>query len=193
AAYSGTVTAVGVKLKIDNVETDVAFADHMIAPVAAPGVGVTLDATGKLDIAEHKLPLSYGKILRLGLDEVIIPAVNPSATNLQTLLADLVDCAAVGTAVNDAIIDQFGFGLGAGTFTTACTAGLVLGSQAIYTKLDSIDASALEFGLVGVAKAIDMNKDGKVDTIQTGKWTGTLSYASTPSPLAAATFTGSRM
>jgi hypothetical protein len=192
-AYNATVTALGVHFKVDNVESDIMFADHSIANVSAANVAVSLDATGKLDIGEHKLPLSYGKVLRLGLDELIIPAVDPSATNLQTLLADLVDCTAVGTAINDALVDQFGFGGGASTWAAACTAGLAYGAQTLYSKIDAIDSSALEFSLVGVAKAVDSNKDSMVDTIQTGKWSGTLSYANTPAPLAAATFTGTRM
>jgi hypothetical protein len=195
AAYTASVTAVGVHFKVDTIETDIAFADNMVAPVAAANVGVTLDLqTGKLDIAEHKLPLSYGKILRIGLDKVIIPAINPSATNLNTLLVSLVNCQSVGVAINDALVSQFGFGGGASVWTTACTAGLQLGSNAIYTKIDSIDQSALEFGLVGVAKGVDTNQDKKVDKIQTGKWTGTLSYSGTPAPLAdGATFIGTRM
>jgi hypothetical protein len=124
---------------------------------------------------------------------VIIPAVSPSATNLQTLLTSLVNCQAVGQAINDALASQIGFGGGAGTWATACNAGLAYGAQTLYTKIDSIDSSALEFGLVGVAKAVDKNNDSKVDTLQTGKWTGTLSYGNSPSPLAAATFVGTRM
>ena len=192
-SYMSTVSAIGVKFKIDNIETDVQFADHAMAAVSAANVGVSLDAYGKLDIAEHKLPLAFGKVLHLGLDEVIIPAINPTATNLQTLLADLVNCQAVGQAINDALIDAVGIGGGAGTWQTACNAGLVLGAQTVYTKIDGIDANALEFGLVGVAKAVDSNNDSKVDKIQTGKWTGTLSYGSTPAPLSTATFIGSRM
>jgi len=192
--YTSTVTAVGVHFKVDNIESDLAFADNGLMAVSAAGVAVSLDLTGKLDIGEHKMPLSYGKVLRLGLDKVIIPAINPSATNLQTLLASLVNCAAVGQAINDALVQQFGFGGGAGTWQTACTAGLAFGSSAVYSKIDSIDSSALEFGLVGVAKAVDSNKDSKVDTIQTGKWTGTLSYGGTPAPLTdGSTFVGTRM
>lgn len=191
--YSSTVTALGVHFKIDTLETDVNFADHAMSNVSAAGVAVGLDATGKLDIAEHKLPLSYGKVLRLGLDTVIIPALDSNATNLQTLLADLVNCQAVGSAINDALVSQFGFGGGATLWQGACTAGLQYGAQQIYSKMDGIDTSALEFGLVGTAKAVDTNHDSKVDALQTGKWTGTLSYSGTPAPLAAATFTGQRM
>jgi hypothetical protein len=192
-AYTGTVTALGVHFKVDNVESDILFADHSIANVTAANVTVALDATAKLDIGEHKLPLSYGKVLRIGLDDMIIPAINPSATNLQTLLASLVDCSAVGAAINNALVSQFGFGGGASTWAAACTAGLQYGATTIYSKIDAIDSSALEFGLTGVAKAVDSNNDRMVDRLQTGKWTGTLSYSGTPAPLADATFTGSRM
>ena len=116
--------------KIDNVETDITFADYSDRERRRRTTSAsTLDATGKLDIAEHKLPLSYGKVLRLGLDEVIIPALDPNATNLNELLADLVNCQAVGQAINDALAQQFGFGGGAGTWQTACTAGLSFGAQ----------------------------------------------------------------
>jgi hypothetical protein len=90
--------------------------------------------------------------------------------------------------------DNLGFSLGPTVFETACNAGLGFGAAAIYSKIDSIDASALEFGLVGTAKAVDTNADHKIDKIQTGQWTGTLSYSGTPAPLAAgATFVGTRM
>lgn len=193
AAYTSTVSAVGVHFKVDTIETDMLFADHSIANVIANNVGVSLDATGKLDIAEHKLPVSYGKVLRLGLDELIIPTLDPTSHNLQQLLTGLVNCQAVGQYINDALVSQFGIGGGASTWASACTAGLGYGAQTLYTKIDSIDSSALEFGLTGVAKAVDANSDGKVDKLQTGKWTGSLSYSGTPAPLAAATFNGSRM
>ena len=191
--YTSKVSAVGVHFKVDNVETDVAFADHSIAAVVADNVGVTLDVTGKVSIAEHKLPVSYGKVLRLGLDEVIIPALDSNAHDLNGLLVGLVNCQAVGQYINDAIASQFGYGGGAGTWATACTAGLNYGAQTLYSKIDSIDTSALEFGLTGVAKGVDANNDGKIDKIQTGKWTGTLSYSGTPAPLSTARFIGSRL
>ena len=138
-AYTSTVSAVGVKFKIDNIESDILFADNAVAPISAAGVGITLDATGKMGIAEHKLPVSFGKVMKLGLDKVIIPAVDPTATNLQTLLVHLIDCAAVGQAINDALYDAVGFGGGAGTWQTACNAGLVFGASALYAKMESID------------------------------------------------------
>jgi hypothetical protein len=192
-AYTATVNAVGVKFTIDQQSHDIVFADHMIAPVSAAGVGLTLDATGKIDIAEHKLPLSYGKVLRLGLDEVIIPALSPTATNLQTLLPTLVNCQQVGAAIADAIYDFSGLSISDSVGQGACTVGLGIAATTIYSKIDGIDSSALEFGLTGVARGIDSDADRRMDRIQTGQWTGTLSYGGTPAPLAAATFLGQRM
>ena len=191
--YTATLTALGVHFKIDTVESDYKFADYGTPNVVAMNVGVQLDATGKLTIADHKMPLAYGKILRIGLDAAIIPLIDANATNLGQLLADKIDCVAVGGYINDALVNQFGFGPGASVMTGACNAGLQFGANAIYTKIGAIDASALEFDVNGTAKAVDTNHDYKMDTIQTGKWAGTLSYAGTPAPLSTATFVGTRM
>ncbi len=191
--YSSVVTGYGAHFNINGNQTDLNFADYQIPNIIANNVGIQLDATGKLSVGEHKMPISYGKVLRVGLDAVIIPLVDPNASNLNELLADKIDCAAVGQAINDALAQQFGIGGGATTWATACTAGLNYGAQTLYSKINDIDSSALEFDLTGTAKAVDTNHDYKADALQTGKWTGTLSYAGTPAPLAAATFTGARM
>lgn len=192
-AYTGTVRAVGVHFKVDTVETDFNFADFQMAAVEAPGVAIGLDITGKLDVGEHKLPVSYGKVLRIGLDKMIIPMLDPTATDLNSLLTHLVSCPAVGQAINDALVSQFGFGGGASFWQSACVGGLQFGSAAVYGKITSIDASALEFGLTGIAKGLDTNNDSKMDKIQTGAWTGTLTYGGAPAPLSTATFFGQRM
>ena len=183
-----TVTVTGVHFKVDTEELDFAFHDFSLPDVKVTGVGVTLDATGQVTIAQHKVPLSYGKLLRLAVDNVIIPMVDPAAVDLSDVLHDAVDCTNVGQYVYDAL------GIGSpSTFESACTAGLTFAASAIYTQIDKIDASAFEFEVTGTAKAVDKNKDGKADVIQTGKWGGTLSYAGTPAPLATATFLGQRL
>jgi hypothetical protein len=186
--YVAVDTATGAHFKIEGVEQDVNFSDYQVANIVVQNVGIQMDTTGKLTIADHKLPVSYGKILRIGLDAVIIPTLDPSAQNLGDLLAHKVDCQKVGQAIADAI----GFG-GASTFSSACSGGLQAGAQLVYSKINDIDGSALEFGLTGTAKGVDTNGDKKIDKIQTGAWSGTLSYAGAPSPLAPATFFGTRM
>ena len=98
-----------------------------------------------------------------------------------------MNCQAVGHYVYEAI------GIGsASTFESACKSGLKFGAQTIYAQIDHIDSSALEFGINGIAKGVDKNKDGKMDKIQTGAWAGTLSYGGHGAPLAHGTFVGER-
>jgi hypothetical protein len=185
---TATHTVTGVHFKVDNEELDFLFHDYGIADVKVTGIAVTLDSTGKLMIADHKVPLSYGAMLHLAVDNVIIPMVDPAAVDLNDVLHDAVDCTNVGQYVYDAI------GIGsASTYESACNAGLTFAAHEIYAQIDKIDGSAFEFGISGVAKAVDKNHDGKADAIQTGKWGGTLSYAGSPAPLANATFTGTRL
>jgi hypothetical protein len=183
-----THTVVGVHFKVDNLELDYMLKDYGLKEVPVAGVMVTLDKTGKLTLSNHTVGLSYGAVLRLAMDQVIIPMVDPTAVDLSDVLHHAVDCQAVGQYVYEAI------GLGSpSTFESACNSGLTAAANLIYAKIDAIDSSALEFGLAGTAKGIDKNKDGKMDVIQTGAWAGTLSYAGSPSPLAKATFLGERM
>ncbi len=181
-------TVTGVHFEVDQLQLDYLFKDYAMADVAVPGVAVTLESTGKLAIGEHKVPLSYGEVMRIALDEMVIPLINPSAVNLEDVLTDVVNCQAVGQYVYEAI------DIGSpSTFQAACTAGLKAGAQAIYAQMAKVDSAALEFGLTGIAKAVDKNHDGKADQLQTGAWAGTLAYAGAGAPLAAATFSGQRM
>jgi hypothetical protein len=77
-------------------------------------------------------------------------------------------------------------------FTAACNVGLTKAADVIYGKIAGIDGSALELTLSGTAKALDKDQNKQIDTIQTGAWTGTVSYAGTPAPLTTATFFGAR-
>ena len=191
--YAAKHSAVGVHFKIDNVESDHNFADYQVPNIVVENVGITLDTTGNLGIADHKLGISLGKVLRVGLDGAIIPMIDPSASNLTELLQNTVDCQQIGIAIRDAIASVIGYGGSASTYQTACTQGLAAGAQFLYSKIDAIDASALEFQLTGAARALDKTGDKLADQIQTGTWTGNLSYGGTPAPLAGATFYGERM
>ena len=188
AAGATVKTVQGLHFNIDNVDMDFTFKDYGIADVKVEGLQVTLATTGKLDIAPHKVPMKYGALLKLALNNAIIPMIDPSVTDLEGLLKTMINCQAVGQYVYEAI------DLGsAGTFESACNAGLKAGSTAFYKALDNVDTAALEFGLTGTARGVDRNKDGKMDDIQTGVWTGDLKYAGSPAPLATAKFFGTKM
>jgi hypothetical protein len=192
-ALTSTHTILGAHFKIDNVESDINFADHAIENVVVPGVEITMDASNRFGIAAHTVPLPYGKVLRLGVDEVLIPMLEPSASNLQELLAAKIDCSSVGPIVSDAVYDYIGFTPGSGVFTSACNAGLVIAANQIYAQIEGIDGSALVFGIAGAARAVDSNNDRKIDKILTGQWTGNLSYGGCPAPISSATFFGESM
>jgi hypothetical protein len=187
--YTAVHTVVGIHYKLDNQEGDFAFANYHLANVVVDRVGVTMDPTGQITIAAHGVPLAYGQVLRLGLDAAIIPLIDPTAHSLNDLLAHKIDCAQVGTAVADAL----GLGFAAGTLKSACVTGLTAGANFVYAKIAAIDGNALQFSLSGTARGVDKTNDGKIDTIQTGSWSGTLAYGTTPTPLVPATFTGQRM
>lgn len=186
-AYTSKVTVVGAHFNIDGIESDHAFADHGLAEATADAVGTTL-AAGKLGIGEHQVALSYGQVLRLGLDGAIVPIFEPSARSLNELFAAKVNCTLIGQAIAAAV----GLG-GASTYAAACTAGLNRGASFIYSKIESINGVALQLGLTGTARAIDKDRNGSLDTIATGAWTGTIAAGGASTPLAEGTFFGSRM
>jgi hypothetical protein len=133
---------------------------------------VTLSKTGQLAIAAHKVPMKYGQVLRIAIDQALIPMIDPASAHLGELLKGAVNCKKVGAYVFEKV------GLGsASTFEAACITGLAAGANALYSALNNVDGAALEFGLAGTARGVDKNKDGKMDEIVTGAWSGDLSYA----------------
>jgi len=181
-------TVDGLKFKIDNVDMEFPFADYNIQPTKVEGLQVSLSPTGQIGISQHVVPMKYGQVLRLAIDQGLIPMIDPSASNLGDILKNLVNCQAVGQYVFEAI------NIGSpSTFESACNSGLNAAGNAIYKALDNMDNAALQFSLAGAARGVDKNHDGKMDDIQTGTYSGELSYAGTPAPLSTAKFYGTRM
>jgi hypothetical protein len=187
-SYLATHSVVGLHYELGNQKGDLAFTSYRLPDIAVSSVAVTMDATGQLTIAAHDVPLTYGKLLRLGLDAAVIPMIDGSAHNLGDLLQHQVDCKAVGTAIANAI----DFGSAAGTLESYCKAGLSAGASLVYAKIEAIDSTALRFSINGSARAVDRTNDRMIDQIQTGTWAGTLAYGTTPTPLIPATFFGER-
>lgn len=187
-SFTATHTVVGVHYQFANLDGDFLLASYGLPDIAVDSIPVAMDATGQLTIAAHNVPVAYGKLIRLGLDAAVIPLIDSSAHNLNDLLAHLVDCAAVGAAVDNAIVSIIGLDFGAGLFTTACKAGLNAAATAAYGEIAAIDSSALAFAINGSARAVDRDNDRKIDEIDSGTWAGMLSYGSTPTQLTPAAF-----
>lgn len=179
----------GVEFKVASgaqvLELEFPFADYSMSDIRVDNVPVALESSGKLTIQPHAISVSFGQVLRVGIDEMLLPIIDENAANLGEMFQNLIDCHKVGVAVYNAI--HVG---SVGAFEAACTRGLTEGANFIYTKINEIDANALELNVGGVAKAIDRNRDGKMDDLQRGAWTGTVKYASSPAPLGTATFSG---
>lgn len=186
--YVGRVTADGVRFKVDNSTIDVLFADHDIDDVVVDGVYVALENQTRMLIGEHTLPLPYGKIVRLGLDAAIIPAIDPTATSLADLLDNVVNCQSIGANITSQL------SVGSSSFwAAACLAGLDAAAGAVYEQIMASDTK-LDLNLTGTARAIDTDGDYKLDKLSAGQWSGSMDFAGTPAALAQpATFFGARM
>ena len=187
-AYISSMTADGVRFTLDGNVTDLKFADHDIDDVYVDSVLVTLATGPKLQIGDHALPLPYGKIIRMGLDAAIIPVLDPSAHDLADLLDHLVNCTGVGQNISTAV------GVGSAAFwAAACHTGMQGAAGYVYEQIAAHD-SLLTFHILGSARASDANDDRKIDKLEFGEWSGTLSYGATDTTLAQpATFDGTRM
>ena len=187
--YMSTHTTTGVEFKLTDAsgttELQFPFADYRMPSIRVENVPVALEASGKLTIQPHAVSVSFGQVLRIGIDDMIIPMIDSEAQNLGELFQNLIDCRQVGIAVFDAL--RLG---SAGAFEAACRTGLGAGATFVYQKVAEIDSSALQLDITGVAKAIDRNRDGKMDDLQRGAWTGTVKYATAPAALGTATFSG---
>jgi len=183
--YGGVLTVDAFELTLGGSPHEIKFIDHDIAAIQATNLPVTLDATKRLSLGRHQFPIAYGTVVRIALDEAIIPAIDPAAHDLDQLLAGLVDCQALGQQ----IADSLGFG-GAAIYAGACTLGLNAAADALYDQIAGLDAAALDFDRTGISATIDADADYDVDRLENGVWTGQLGYGGTAAPLANATYNG---
>ena len=146
-----------------------------------------LDPRGTLAIGSHTVALSYGRMLRLGLDRAVIPSVDPPASDLARALSDLVDCDRLGAV----FAEHAGLGWPE-LYAAACTAGLTAVADELYGRLAAIDAVPFEVSFTGVAQGVDRDGDGTMDAITGGAWTGATTYGPAAGPLGAAPFEGLR-
>jgi hypothetical protein len=167
--------------------TALKFADYGIENVATPNVGITYDPTGRIDVLQHDLPVKFGAVLRLAVDEILIPQIDPLATDLPDLFDRLVDCYPVAVAIQEAV----GFG-SVSMYESACEAGLRAAGNLVYGQLENLDGNAMKFGIAGQARATDNNSDDLIDMIDRGEWTGAVDYAGTIAPLQNSTFAATR-
>ncbi len=142
----------------------------------------------KFTVGQHSFPLTYGSILMVALEEIILPMIDPAATDLESFLVNLVPCDAVAAEISDFV----GFG-SPSLYEGACLLGLSAGANFIESRIRSLDSTAMNLGIAGDVRWIDSNNDHKVDVLQGGVWNGAMTYGSTPAPLGPSTWKGERM
>ena len=116
-------------------------------------------------VSEHALRLDYSQLLRLGFDRAVIPAVVPDAIDLGGALAALVDCERLGAL----LAEHLAIG-STGMYARACTLGLAAAAAEIDGRMPR--EVTLMLSAHGSARAVDADRDGQIDTLQTGAWEG---------------------
>ncbi len=177
ADHAATIAITGLRIG----KLDVPLA---VGGIPEPAVAARVSYTaGALTVGAHRLALPYSRLVRLALDRGIIPAVDPQASDLPTLLVDLVDCDHVGETMAE------GVGVGpASVYADACVIALRAVAAEWYEHLDALDGMTVDLAISGDARALDLDGDGRLDAIANGIWTGTLADVS----VAGSTFEGKR-
>lgn len=185
-----THTVTGYAFTIDGTRYTYDMADIGLAPMVAEQVTFRMENETKVHVGEHAYQLSYGAMIMIALEEIIIPMVDPFATDIEELLGNLVNCSALGIELADLI----GFG-SPGLYEGACLIGLSAAASEIENQIRGIDDAGLVLTISGEAKPQDTNTDRNVDVLFGGLWEGTVSYAGTPATLSRPdnTFRGDRM
>jgi len=142
-------------------------------------------AETKVTIGDHAFNVPYGALLLVGLDQVIIPMIDPYADNLADMFLDAINCQQVGIT----LASEIGFG-SSSLYQGACEIGLNAAAGFIEDQLRELQG--MDLSIAGEAKPMDTNTDAKVDVLMNGQWAGQVSYLGTPATLQDSTFRGDR-
>ncbi len=176
----------GLIFEIDAQRYEYALSDFGLANLSAD-VAFSYDAS-RISVGAHEFPLAYGTILMVALEQLIIPMIDDSATDLESLLAGLVDCEDVGYEISAFL----GFG-SPSLYEGACVLGIGYAADFVEDQIRGIDSVAMRLGIDGSARWIDNNGDRRIDVLQAGTWGGQMTYGSALAPLGTSTFRGERM
>jgi hypothetical protein len=125
----------------------------------------------RLVLAEHRVAVPYGALLANALDAVIAPALVPTATSLETLLEQALDCARIEQGLADLGWESEGF-------AADCERAVDAVADAISDGLVALDTAApVALVVAGDALAGDPDHDGVVDALGQGAWRGRIDYA----------------
>jgi hypothetical protein len=203
--YVATITTSGLRFVIDGVDVGLPFAeqtggtDGAIREPFTPGLRVSVDDDGAMEIAEHELAFPYARALLTMMNKAIVPAVDSTAKDLATLVWNNIDCVGLATALTSAMrtADNCTYCYNAQTFADACgkaktSTAAALEKKITYTSAGVLDTSQMSFAIAGTAMSSDGDGDGRIDAIDGGAWAGTTTNNGVELPIAGS-FTGARL
>ncbi len=186
---AATHTMLGFHFNINGLNYGFTNAELGVENVTVNGITVGMQ-NGRVNFSAHNMPIQYGGFLALALEEIIIPAIDPNAQNLEQFLLNRINCAAVGQKISDVI----GFG-SASLYEGVCIQGIAIGSELAISELIKVDDNAqVSLQISGQARVNDTTGDRKVDNFTQGKWTGSIDYLGNSGALGTDSnvFTGAR-
>jgi hypothetical protein len=146
--------------------TDGSEASRMIS-VRADDIAINVGP--EISIAEHALPLEFGALIEMVLNDVLLARVPGSPTSITDLLHDLLDCAGIAASLSgDPTIRSIA--------TSACDIGLALLGATVedsITDLWSYDTLHLSGTAALTDEDQDYDRDHLVDGHANSRWTGT--------------------
>lgn len=149
--------------------------------------GSVANGYDKLAIEAHELKLEYGKIAVYLINNVLLPKLAGGAKNFPDALAYWINCNAVGDYLSDLLTmcigitisgDCKGYPLKVSTtqatgWCKSATNGLgsLLG---FLTAMGELQKAGSDITISGTATFHDSNADNRVDTIENGNWSGSM-------------------
>jgi hypothetical protein len=152
----------GVVLSYGSDEYSFTMGDMNLDNIEAADVSVSMANNDRqVVLGEHGLPFTYGAMIQLALEQVIIPLIsNANATTLAQLLEELIDCSEIGGDIGEA----------------ACAFAINFAANQVMDLISGIDAAGLELVLSGTADPVSTNGDDRANVLRNGRWEGTLQY-----------------
>ena len=122
----------------------------------------------RLDIDNHTIKISYGKLIIFVLNEMILKTLT-GEDNLTDAILSFINCASIASSFSNGILD--GIGVSEGDIEDFCTDAIVFLATPVTLLLGSLAVDS-QLRLSGKAILVDEDNDLKVDKIVEGVYSG---------------------
>jgi hypothetical protein len=174
---------------INGKTSEYTFASYGMTNPQVDGLSLHLQNNIELLIPEHVFEIRFGSFLLAGLNTLIIPAINSSASSLTDLMNGWINCREVGAKINTTINL-----LGDAFWQGACDLSVKALSTYIEQSIVKIDQDQSKLLIHGKCNLTDANNDLFMDTMSNGAWSGSFMLNKNTATIDPAknTFTGQR-